>query len=77
MVTWRRWPQKVVTEENHTLAGRLSELRLEHRALDEAITAMTQTGADEINIRRLKKRKLKLRDQIAILESRLIPDIDA
>ncbi len=38
---------------------------------------MGQTGADELNIRRLKKRKLKLRDQITILESQLIPDIDA
>ncbi len=38
---------------------------------------MTTTGADELNIRRLKKRKLKLRDQISILESQLIPDMDA
>ncbi|MEM1092221.1 MAG: DUF465 domain-containing protein [Pseudomonadota bacterium] len=66
-----------MAETDHTLAGRLSELRLEHRALDQAIESMGQTGADELNIRRLKKRKLKLRDQITILESQLIPDIDA
>ncbi|MFK7957815.1 MAG: YdcH family protein, partial [Lysobacterales bacterium] len=66
-----------LTEDPHSLAGRISELKLEHRALDEAISAMTTTGADELNIRRLKKRKLKLRDQIDILQSRLIPDIDA
>jgi len=66
-----------VTEDPLALAARLSELQLEHRALDEAINSMTVTGADELNIRRLKKRKLKLKDQISILQSQLIPDIDA
>ncbi len=66
-----------MAEDQISLASRLSELRLEHRALDEAIHSMSVTGADELNIRRLKKRKLKLRDQIMILESRMIPDMDA
>ncbi|MEM9530192.1 MAG: DUF465 domain-containing protein [Pseudomonadota bacterium] len=67
-----------MTDGPQNLAGRISELKLEHRALDEAIGSMeTQGGADDLNIRRLKKRKLKLRDQITLLESQLIPDIDA
>ena len=54
------------------------ELRLEHRDLDEAITRMADDPtADQLRLRRLKKRKLLLKDTIARLESRLIPDLDA
>lgn len=60
------------------LAERIAELRLEHRALDAAISSLQETpDADDLQIRRLKKRKLMLRDQIARLESKLIPDLDA
>jgi hypothetical protein len=53
-------------------------LRLEHRDLDAAIDALTNAGVrDQLQIARLKKRKLLLRDQIAILEDYLIPDIIA
>ena len=57
------------------LALRLAELRQEHRALDEAI-AHLQAGmaADELALKRMKKRKLQLKDCIARLESALIPD---
>lgn len=56
----------------------LAELRLEHRDLDAAIERMAQTpGSDELQLRRLKKRKLRIKDLIARLESGLIPDLDA
>ena len=57
------------------LAGRLAELRQEHRALDAEI-ARLQDGiaADELALKRMKKRKLLLKDAIARLESALIPD---
>ena len=54
---------------------RVAELRLEHRDLDEAIARLQQDiEADELAVKRLKKRKLQLKDQIAKLESALIPD---
>ena len=53
-------------------------LRQEHRDLDEAITALEQAGGgDQLQISRLKKRKLKLKDLIAAIEDRLFPDIIA
>lgn len=54
---------------------RLAELRREHRGLDDAI-AQLQGGIarDELAVKRLKKRKLQLKDQIAWLENALIPD---
>ena len=56
----------------------LGELREEHRDLDLAINRMTMAPwQDQLQLRRLKKRKLKLKDWIAQLESKLIPDIDA
>lgn len=60
------------------LARRLIELKVEHRDLDAAIQRLEADRArDELQIRRLKKRKLLLKDQIAWLESKLIPDLDA
>ena len=54
---------------------RVAELRLEHRDLDTAILRLQQDiEADELSVKRLKKRKLLLKDQIARLESALIPD---
>ena len=54
---------------------RVAELRLEHRDLDEAIARLQQDiEADELAVKRLKKRKLLLKDQISRLESALIPD---
>jgi len=56
----------------------LAELREEHRDLDRAINRMAMDSwQDQLQIRRLKKRKLKLKDWIAQLESKLIPDLDA
>ena len=60
------------------LRVRLEELRIEHRDLDEAITALEDMQPrDQLKISRLKRRKLKLRDQIAQVEDRLLPDIIA
>ena len=63
-------------EEIETMKLELIELKLEHRTLDEAIHLLLAGGKmEELKIKRLKKRKLQLRDQIALLEDRLIPDI--
>ena len=59
-------------------ASRLVRLRMEHRDLDAAIDALRGTAApDQLQLARLKKRKLRLRDEIALLEDQLIPDIIA
>lgn len=56
----------------------LSDLRSQHRDLDDAIARLSESPTmDQLQLRRLKKRKLKLKDQIAWWESRLIPDLDA
>ena len=60
------------------LRKRLELLRTEHRDLDAAIEALRATGStDQLQIARLKKRKLVLRDQISIIEDQLLPDIIA
>lgn len=65
-----------MTEEE--MRKRLESLRIEHRDLDAAIDALTMAGSnDQLQIARLKKRKLRLKDQIALLEDALLPDIIA
>ncbi len=60
------------------LRVRLEALRCEHRDLDAAITALEQSGrGDPFTIRRLKKKKLMLKDLIARIEDQLTPDIIA
>lgn len=60
------------------MAARLDLLRMEHRDLDAAIDALAANGApDQLRTARLKKRKLRLRDEIAMIEDQLIPDIIA
>jgi hypothetical protein len=60
------------------IAHLIAELREEHRDLDEAIARISgNPGVDQLRLTRLKKRKLKLKDWIAYLESKLIPDLDA
>lgn len=65
------------TPEKRALRARLNELREEHRALDNAIFALQEDGGDALQLARLKKRKLVLRDQIQWIEDRLTPDIIA
>ncbi|MBB5359890.1 hypothetical protein HDE76_003130 [Rhodanobacter sp. ANJX3] len=56
----------------------LAELRVEHRDLDTAIHQLSAgLSRDELQLTRMKKRKLLLKDSIARLESKLIPDLDA
>ncbi|NRB70495.1 MAG: DUF465 domain-containing protein [Xanthomonadales bacterium] len=65
-------------EDPSEIARKLGDLREEHRDLDRAIARLVEDpGADQIGLKRMKKRKLKLRDWMAYLESRLIPDLDA
>lgn len=53
-------------------------MRTEHRDLDGAIAALVTTAIpDQLQIARLKKRKLRLRDEIAMIEDQMIPDIIA
>ena len=64
--------------DEEQIARRLDALRTEHRDLDTAIEALAGTGSsDQLQVARLKKRKLRLRDEIAMLEDALIPDIIA
>ena len=65
-------------EEESELRAQLARLRQEHRDLDAAIEALQAApGADILQIQRLKKRKLYLRDRISFIEDQLTPDIIA
>jgi len=60
------------------IEARIAELKLEHRDLDDVIDRLTQApDLDQLQLQRLKKRKLLVKDQIAILERQLTPDIRA
>ena len=64
--------------EEGVLRQRLAELKLEHRDLDEVISRLTERAPyDQLQLQRLKKRKLVLKDQISLIESELYPDIIA
>jgi hypothetical protein len=64
--------------DDSEIQRRLEALRTEHRDLDTAIEALVQrSSADQLQLARLKKRKLRLRDEISQLEDHLIPDIIA
>jgi len=64
--------------EQEKLKELLAQLKAEHRDLDDAISALSQRSVpDMIQIQRLKKRKLVLRDEIQRTESKLLPDIIA
>ena len=66
------------SEDTAEIQQLLGELREEHRDLDQAIQRMSaDPWQDQLRMRRMKKRKLKLKDWILRLESKLIPDLDA
>jgi len=68
----------MLPNEIEQLRHKLRDLTLEHQDLDDAISHLSHDlGFDQIKLRRLKKRKLLLKDQIDILRSKLIPDIEA
>lgn len=65
-------------DEKHYLLQELAQLKQDHRELDIKIQDMADTvQANQLDISRLKKQKLKLKDAIACLESKLIPDLHA
>lgn len=66
------------TGDINALRLRIEQLYLEHRDLDDVITRLTDTTPhDQLQVQRLKKRKLYVKDQIAALEAQLTPDIPA
>ncbi|MGA9851989.1 MAG: DUF465 domain-containing protein [Gammaproteobacteria bacterium] len=68
----------MVTNSPQEIRAKLEQLRLEHRDLDIAIDRLAEDiHTNELQLKRLKKRKLQLKDYIAKLESLLIPDLDA
>lgn len=82
-VVVRRSSQGINSRMNEQeLRKRLELLKTEHRDLDAAIAALTEAAqqsgfADQLQVARLKKRKLRLKDQIAAIEDTLLPDIIA
>ncbi len=71
-------PPKISDEERDALEAELERLRQEHRDLDAAIDALAAVGpGDQLQVQRLKKRKLALRDRLSFVEDQLTPDIIA
>ncbi len=69
---------EVTKPDEVALRAKLAELTQEHRDLDNAIAALMETGTrDQLQITRLKKRKLQLKDEISKINDRLLPDIIA
>ena len=63
---------------NKEIKQRINNLLLEHKDLDDALYLLKEKPfIDELQLRRLKAKKLKLKDEIKLLESKLIPDIEA
>jgi hypothetical protein len=64
--------------DSEEIKRRIVELQVEHRDLDDAISRLVQqTGIDELTLRRMKKRKLQIKDAIVQLQMQLVPDIPA
>ena len=71
-------PTEFSMKSDDVLRFELQVFRQEHRNLDDAITALVEKGtADQLTLQRLKKKKLLLKDKIALIEDRLTPDIIA
>ena len=71
-------PGDISMKTDEVLRVELEVFRREHRDLDEAIRALQDRGtADQLTLQRLKKKKLYLKDKIALIEDRLTPDITA
>ena len=70
--------QPLTDEERSQIEARILALEVEHHDLDDVIARLViDPRQDELQLRRLKKRKLMLKDQIMRLESELIPDLNA
>lgn len=71
-------PTDIAMKSDDVLRVELEVFRREHRDLDEAIQALVEKGTgDQLTLQRLKKKKLLLKDKIALIEDRLYPDIIA
>ncbi|EAU45233.1 MULTISPECIES: YdcH family protein [Salipiger] len=71
-------PQDISMKTEEVLRVELEVFKREHRDLDEAIAALQDRGmGDQLTLQRLKKKKLFLKDKIALIEDRLTPDIIA
>jgi hypothetical protein len=69
---------ELTAEEAEALRRKIETLRVEHRDLDAVIDRLSRDPeVDELQLRRLKRRKLLLKDQITLLERQLVPDIPA
>ncbi|UTW55809.1 YdcH family protein [Kordiimonas sp. SCSIO 12610] len=63
---------------NEAIRGKLTEVAQQHRDLDDSITALERAGTfDQLQVQRLKRQKLMLRDQLEKLQNMLVPDIIA
>jgi len=68
--------ERLTEEELEAIKHRIEELRLEHSDLDQVINHLVHDKAfEELKIKRLKKKRLQLKDQLSRLENKLIPDI--
>ena len=78
MIVRTRKPADGIMNDRKALERKLIDLQTEHRDLDDVIARLSeQLPYDQLQVQRLKKRKLQLKDQIASLESQLLPDIIA
>lgn len=69
---------ELTTEETEAVRRKIEILKIEHRDLDEVIDRLAHDPElDELQLRRLKRRKLLLKDQITLLQKQLVPDIPA
>ena len=76
MVAYAAFAEAMIPSED--IQRKIIELEVEHRDLDAVIELLTQGGRhDELQLRRLKKRKLQLKDHITVLKMQLVPDIPA
>ena len=65
-------------DKSKTIQDKLSKLRSEHRDLDDVIGRLTEDGTyNQVQVQRLKKRKLSIKDQILAIENDILPDIIA
>ena len=67
-----------MSDDNAELLNKIDQLQLEHRDLDDVISRLQEQGiVDQLQLRRMKRRKLLIKDILRRLESQLIPDLDA
>lgn len=63
--------------QHESLRQKIHELQIEHRDLDEVISRLSESTVDQLQLRRLKKRKLHLKDHITMLEKQITPNVFA